>query len=101
MVHASIISIGNEVLSGQTTDTNAAYLAERLLTLGITVLSCYTVGDDVKRIERALRLATDDAEIVLVTGGLGPTKDDITREGLAAVFPALLHGFKMIGGGGH
>jgi len=84
VVQASIISIGNEVLSGQTPDTNAAYLAERLLSVGIAVVSCYTVGDDVERIERALRLANEDAEIVLVTGGLGPTKDDVTREGLAA-----------------
>lgn len=83
MRRASIVSIGNEILTGQTVDTNAAYLCERLFSIGIPVVSSYTVGDEIERIVRALRSATDDAGIVLVTGGLGPTDDDLTRQGFA------------------
>jgi nicotinamide-nucleotide amidase len=83
MRKASIVSVGNEVLSGQTVDTNAAYLSRRLLSVGIPVASSYTVGDDIDLIVRALNLAGDDAELILVTGGLGPTDDDLTRQALA------------------
>jgi len=80
---ASIVSIGNEVLNGQTVDTNAAWLGGRLLSIGIPVVSSYTFGDDIDSIVRALKLAGDDADVVLVTGGLGPTDDDLTRKGMA------------------
>jgi len=83
MKKASIITIGNEVLSGQTLDTNAAYLGRRLLSIGIPVVSCYTVGDEVDLIVRGLGLASRDAGLVLVTGGLGPTGDDLTRQACA------------------
>lgn len=83
MRRASIVSIGNEILTGQTVDTNAAYLCERLFLIGIPVVSSYTVGDEIERIVRALNSASDDAEIVLVTGGLGPTDDDLTRQSFA------------------
>ncbi len=83
MKKASIISIGNELLSGQTVSTNASYLSERLLSVGIPVVSSYTVGDDIDTIVRAFNLASTDAELVLATGGLGPTDDDLTRSALA------------------
>jgi len=83
MKKASIVSIGNEVLSGQTVDTNAAYLGRSLLTIGIPVVSSYTVADDIDSIVRALKLAVDDADVILTTGGLGPTDDDLTRQGFA------------------
>ena len=83
MKKASIISIGNELLSGQTVSTNASYLGERLLSVGIPVVSSYTVGDDIDTIVRAFNLASTDAELVLATGGLGPTDDDLTRLALA------------------
>jgi nicotinamide-nucleotide amidase len=83
MKKASIISIGNEVLSGQAIDTNAAYLSAELLSVGIPVVSSYTVGDDMDLIVRSLKLAGSDADLVLVTGGLGPTDDDLTRQGFA------------------
>ena len=83
MKKASIISIGNEVLSGQTIDTNAAGLSGKLLSIGIPVVSSYTVGDDIDSIVRALKLADDDADMILVTGGLGPTDDDLTRQAFA------------------
>ncbi|MHC4175637.1 MAG: competence/damage-inducible protein A, partial [Planctomycetota bacterium] len=77
------ISIGNEVLSGQTIDTNGPYLSEKLLSIGIPIVSSYTIGDDIDSIARVLGLASDDADVVLATGGLGPTDDDLTREGFA------------------
>jgi nicotinamide-nucleotide amidase len=83
MRKASIISIGNEVLSGQTVDTNASYLSGKLLSTGIPVVSSYTAGDDIDSIVRMLNLASGDADVVLVTGGLGPTDDDLTRQAFA------------------
>ncbi len=83
MKKASIVSIGNELLNGQTVDTNTTYLSGQLLTIGIPVVSSYTVGDDIDAIVRAFNLASTDADIVIATGGLGPTDDDLTRQGLA------------------
>ena len=80
---ASIVNIGDELLSGQTVSTNAAYLSERLLSIGIPVISCYTIGDCVDSIVRALNLASKDTDIVIITGGLGPTDDDLTRQAFA------------------
>jgi len=83
MREASIVSIGNELLSGQTIDTNSAYLSGRLFSIGIPVVSSYTVGDEIDLIVRALNLAISGADVVLATGGLGPTDDDLTRQALA------------------
>ncbi len=80
---ASIISIGNEVLSGHTVDTNAAYIARQLRWIGIPTVSVYTVPDLQPAIVRALKLAAEEADVVIATGGLGPTDDDLTREGFA------------------
>jgi nicotinamide-nucleotide amidase len=80
MRKASIISIGNELLSGQRVNTNTAYLSRKLLSVGMPVVSSYTVGDDKDLIVRALNLASGDADFVLATGGLGPTDDDLTRQ---------------------
>ena len=83
MKTASIVSIGNEILSGQTVDTNAAHLSAELLSIGLPVVSSYAVGDEIERIVRALELAGSDADVTIVTGGLGPTDDDLTRKALA------------------
>jgi len=83
MKKASIVSIGNELLSGQTVDTNASYLSRKLFSIGVPVVSSYTIGDDIDSIVRVLSLASGDADVVLITGGLGPTDDDLTRQGLA------------------
>ena len=83
MREASIVSIGNEILTGQTVDANAAYLSGKLLSIGIPVVSSYTVADDIGSIVRALKLAASDADVVLATGGLGPTDDDLTRQAFA------------------
>ena len=72
--------MGNEILAGRTLNTNAAYLSRKLLSLGVPVVSSYTVADDIDSILRALKLAASDADVVLVTGGLGPTDDDLTRQ---------------------
>jgi nicotinamide-nucleotide amidase len=83
MIKASIVSVGNEVLSGQTVDTNAAHLSAELLAIGIPVVSSYVVRDEIDAIVRGLELASADADVVLTTGGLGPTDDDLTRQAFA------------------
>jgi len=90
MKRACIVSVGNEILSGQTVDTNAAHLSTELLSVGVPVVSSYTVGDDIERIVRAFGLASADADVILVTGGLGPTDDDLTRQALAKFLGAEL-----------
>ncbi len=78
-----IISIGDELLDGRTLDSNSAWLAGELGGLGIRVVECITVPDEPERIIRALRRGFDISEIVITTGGLGPTDDDLTRGALA------------------
>jgi len=90
MKKASIVSIGNELLSGQTVDTNASWLSGKLLSIGIPVVSSYTIADDIDSIVRSLNLAGSDADVVLVTGGLGPTDDDLTRQAFAKYLGAEL-----------
>ena len=90
MSKASIITIGNEILIGHTVNTNAAYLAQKLLEIGVSVISEHTVGDQTDQIVKALRLATDEADLIIVTGGLGPTEDDLTRHALAKFLGASL-----------
>ncbi len=80
---ASILSIGNELLSGRTVDANAAYIAGRLRTIGVPVVSVYGVADEEPAIRRMLGLAMSEADIVVATGGLGPTDDDLTRQAIA------------------
>ncbi|MBW8014854.1 MAG: competence/damage-inducible protein A [Planctomycetes bacterium] len=81
---AAIISIGNELLSGLTVDTNAAFLSERLMSVGVATVCGYTVGDDVEMISEAIGNAARHADVILITGGLGPTDDDLTRTALAS-----------------
>jgi nicotinamide-nucleotide amidase len=83
-MNAEIISIGAELTSGQNVDTNSQWLSQRLAEIGIAVRFHATVGDDLKDIVAALRTAQARADLVIVTGGLGPTQDDLTREALAA-----------------
>ena len=80
-----LLTIGTELLLGQIVDTNASWMAQRLAEAGIDVFYKSTVGDNWGRIEAAIRLAMGRAEVVIMTGGLGPTEDDLTREVLAAV----------------
>lgn len=78
---ATIISIGNEILSGDIVDTNSAWLAKRLSTQGVAVERIMVVGDDEEAICEAIKSCNSD--FVFVVGGLGPTHDDVTREGVA------------------
>lgn len=81
---AEILSIGTELLLGQIVDTNAAYLARRLAELGIDCFHISQVGDNLERATEAVARALARADVVIVTGGLGPTEDDLTREAIAA-----------------
>ncbi|MFC1766217.1 competence/damage-inducible protein A [Planctomycetota bacterium] len=83
MKKAGIITVGNELLSGYTVDTNAAYLGRHLWDLGVPLTMTLTVPDEIETIVTALERASSDADLILVTGGLGPTDDDLTRYGLA------------------
>ena len=81
--NASVICIGNELLSGETIDTNKAWLGRELTILGIPLSVAFTIRDDVDVIADTIALAAAQSDIILITGGLGPTDDDVTREGLA------------------
>src|ERR687895_823569 len=87
-VTASLVSIGNELLSGDTVNTNAAWLAQELEELGIGVTLMAVLPDDVERIADFVRTEAPNADYMVVTGGLGGTPDDVTREGIAAAFNA-------------
>src|SRR5205807_5614152 len=82
---AEIISIGSELTSGQNLDTNSQWLSRRLAEVGIPVGWHTTIADDLEDNVAAFRIATQRARLVLATGGLGPTQDDLTREVLARV----------------
>src|SRR5438128_2363914 len=79
-----IISIGSELTSGQNLDTNSQWLSLRLVELGVPVGWHTTVADDLDANREAFVIASRRAGLVLITGGLGPTQDDLTREALAA-----------------
>ena len=81
---AELLSIGTELLLGQIVDTNANYLAGRLALLGIDCLHMQTVGDNLGRARQAFERALSRSDLVVATGGLGPTEDDLTREAIAA-----------------
>ena len=81
-----IITIGDELVSGHRVDTNSAYIARQLTRLGINVKYKSSVGDSVPAIEECFRLALQRAKIIITTGGLGPTDDDITKKAIVKVF---------------
>ncbi len=87
---AEIISVGTELLLGQTIDTNAVYLSQQLAELGIDLYRRSTVGDNRQRIADAVNEALSRADLVLLTGGLGPTPDDVTAAGIAYAFGVQL-----------
>ncbi|MBI1792730.1 MAG: competence/damage-inducible protein A [Chloroflexi bacterium] len=83
MPSAEIITIGTEILLGEIVDTNTRYIARTLRGLGVDLYRTITIGDNVERIASAIRESMQRAEIVITTGGLGPTVDDPTREAVA------------------
>ena len=90
MPTAEIIAIGTELLLGETADTNTLYIARALRGLGIDLFRAQTIGDNAGRIAETVRLALERADIVITTGGLGPTVDDPTRQAIADSVGATL-----------
>ena len=84
-MRAEILSIGTELLLGQILDTNANYLAQQLPPLGLDLYYVSQIGDNLGRLTGAFRSALERSDIVITTGGLGPTEDDLTREAIAEV----------------
>ena len=82
---AEIISIGTELLMGETVDTNSSYIGEQLARIGIDLTWATKVGDHPERLQEAIRRAWGRSDVTITTGGLGPTSDDLTRESIAAV----------------
>jgi nicotinamide-nucleotide amidase len=83
---AEIIAVGTELLLGQTVDTNSAYLGKTLAALGIDLFRRATVGDNEARLVHAILEAADRADLILTSGGLGPTQDDLTKAAVARAF---------------
>jgi nicotinamide-nucleotide amidase len=87
---AEIITIGDEILIGQIVDTNSAFIAKELNNIGVSVYQITSVQDDKTHILKAFEAAESNVDIVIITGGLGPTKDDITKKTLAQYFEDTL-----------
>ena len=87
---AYIITIGDEILLGNTLNTNAAHIGNSLFEINVPVIKTSVVGDDNSAILDELTLATNTADLILVTGGLGPTHDDITRKSIVDFFNSEL-----------
>jgi nicotinamide-nucleotide amidase len=84
-MRSEIVSIGTEILMGQITDTNASWIAQQLPALGIDLYWVSAVGDNLWRLMEVLARGLERSDLVICTGGLGPTEDDLTREAIAAV----------------
>jgi len=82
---AELFSVGTELLLGHITDTNAPYLAQQLSILGIDLYYISQVGDNLGRLTESLRRARQRSDLIVITGGLGPTEDDLTREAISAL----------------
>lgn len=89
-MQATVLTIGDELLIGQVCDANAAWLGEQLTLTGVVVRRMATVGDDEKMLQSELRRSLSESDLVVATGGLGPTHDDKTREAVAGLFGAEL-----------
>ncbi|MGC1191449.1 MAG: molybdopterin-binding protein, partial [Candidatus Binatus sp.] len=83
--NAVILSTGDEITTGKVVDTNANYLADKLAEIGIDLVAVITVGDVHDRLEWAWRTAIEKGDVVISTGGIGPTADDLTTETIARV----------------
>ena len=95
-MHAEILCVGTELLLGQIIDTNAAYIASQLARAGMDVLRKQTAGDNRERIADCIRGALGRSEVLVITGGLGPTTDDLTREAIAAALDVPLEHHKEL-----
>jgi nicotinamide-nucleotide amidase len=82
-MQAEIIAVGSELLTSQRLDTNSLFLTDELNALGVELITKCVIGDDRDRLAAAVRRAMSSSQIVIVTGGLGPTEDDVTRDAVA------------------
>jgi nicotinamide-nucleotide amidase len=82
-MHAEIIATGSELLLGEVVDTNSTYIARQLREIGLNLFFKTVVGDNEQRMEEALRIALNRSDVIITTGGLGPTVDDVTRPAVA------------------
>lgn len=87
---AEIIASGTELLLGEITDTNTPFIASQLASLGIDLYYVSTVGDNYERFLGVLKQASERSDIIIITGGLGPTKGDITREVIAGLMNEIM-----------
>ena len=83
---AEIISVGTELLLGNIVNTNAQYIAKEMARLGIDLYYQSVVGDNEERLSNVLKTALERSDLIITTGGLGPTKDDLTKEVAASYF---------------
>ena len=90
-MNAEIITIGDEILIGQIVDTNSQWIGKQLNKIGVSVYQITSIQDDKQHILNALKEAQDRVGIVILTGGLGPTKDDITKKTIAEFFHDTEH----------
>ena len=79
-MRAAVLSVGTELLFGQVVNTNTVYLSQQLNAMGFDVMYHYTVGDNPERLKEIIELAFKDCDLIITTGGLGPTQDDLTKE---------------------
>src|SRR5215216_6217798 len=89
-MNAIILSVGDELVLGQTIDTNSAWLSQQLAAVGCDVLAHATVGDDQNAIQQAIEQSAAHCDVLIISGGIGPTADDLTRQALAAAMNAPL-----------
>src|SRR5580700_5982252 len=87
---AEIIAVGSELLTPQRVDTNSLFLTDQLNGLGVEVVTKSVIGDDLNRLADAIRRAISRTQIVILSGGLGPTEDDLTRDSVAAALDRRL-----------
>lgn len=85
-MRAEIVTIGDELLYGQIEDSNSTFMAERLSASGMEVVFITTVGDDINRIAEAFDIARSRADVIIASGGLGPTTDDLTKKAIVKAF---------------
>ncbi|WP_295213494.1 CinA family nicotinamide mononucleotide deamidase-related protein [uncultured Chryseobacterium sp.] len=86
MKNAVLITIGDEILSGNTIDTNSNFIANELKNIGTKVLQIFTISDEIETIKKTIRTAFETGDVIITTGGLGPTRDDKTKKAIAEFF---------------
>src|SRR5829696_8245530 len=89
-MNAIILSVGDELVLGQTVDTNSAWISQQLAAVGCAVSAHMTVGDDQPAIETAIAEGAPRCDLLIISGGIGPTEDDLTRQALAAMMKVPL-----------